>query len=139
MFHRTWASVNPVMDQYSPPELAELALLAGASMDTQFQYWISVTFAVVVASFVAGERLSRPMRLLAATLYLLASILLISRFLQFAQTTRIYEIALEDASSPSIAAGRLIVFTRFVLFALGTASALYFLLKAKKPRDGSST
>jgi len=124
------------MGQYSPAELAELALLAGASMDTQFQYWISVTFAVVVASFVAGERLSRPMRLLAAVLYLLASVLLISRFLQFAQTTRMYEIALADAGSPTASAGRLILFTRFLLFGLGTASALYFLFKTKKPREG---
>ncbi len=125
------------MGQYSPAEVAELALLAGASMDTQFQYWISVTFAVVVASFVAGERLSQPMRLLAAILYLLASILLISRFLQFAQTTRMYEIALEDTGNPTTSAGSLIPITRFLLFGLGTASALYFLFKAKKTQEGS--
>ena len=122
------------MGQYSP---AELALLAGGSMDTQFQYWMSVTFAVVVASFVAGERLSRPMRLLAAVLYLLASILLISRFWQFARTTRMYEIDLADAGTPTTSAGSLIPITRLLLFGLGTASALYFLFMAKKSPEGS--
>ena len=125
------------MGQYSPAELAELALLAGASMDTQFQYWLSVTFAVVVASFVSGERLSGPMRLLAAVLYLLASILLIFRFFQFAQTTHIYEIALADAGTPTASAGSLILITRFLLFGLGTASALYFLFKTKKTHEDS--
>ena len=122
------------MGQYSP---AELALLAGGSMDTQFQYWMSVTFAVVVASFVAGERLSRPMRLLAAVLYLLASILLISRFSQFARTTHLYEIALADAGTPTTSAGSLIPITRLLLFGLGTASALYFLCMTKKSHEGS--
>ena len=45
------------MEQYSPAELSELFLQAQALIDTQFQYWMSITFAVVVAGFVAGERL----------------------------------------------------------------------------------
>jgi len=37
------------MDQYSPAELLELYFLASSQMDVQFQFWVSITFAVLVA------------------------------------------------------------------------------------------
>ena len=48
--------------------------------DSIFQIWITLTFAVVVAIYVAGRRFDRPVYLLVSTLYALASAVLFTRF-----------------------------------------------------------
>jgi len=61
--------------------------------DSIFQIWITLTFAVVVATYVAGQRFDRPVYLLVSTLYALASAVLspgslAPRFRRF--TTNVY-------------------------------------------------
>jgi hypothetical protein len=120
------------MDQFSPAELAELALLSTATMDTQFQYWISVTFAVVIAGFVAGERLTRRMRYIAATLYVLATFVLISRFLDSAQVTGSFIDALAETGVDALSGpGSFTAGSRFLLFGVGSVAALFFLLSER--------
>ena len=60
------------MEQFSPAELAETAFLTRASMDDQFQYWISITFAAVAAVFIAGKRHTQTMRYVIVVIYALA-------------------------------------------------------------------
>jgi hypothetical protein len=48
--------------------------------DSIFQIWITLTFAVVVATYVAGQRFDRPVYLLVSALYALASAVLFTRF-----------------------------------------------------------
>ena len=43
------------MDQLSPGELYELILLGEASIDSQFQLWLTCTFATIVASVAARQ------------------------------------------------------------------------------------
>jgi hypothetical protein len=62
-------------------ELLQLFLDVNQDIDTQFQFWISITFAVLVASFVADERLSRMERLVVTALYLCAAMILLQRYL----------------------------------------------------------
>ena len=64
------------MDQIPTSDLLNLLLTQRASIDLQFQFWLSITFAVIVAGFVAGRRLDLKLRLLAAALYVLASALI---------------------------------------------------------------
>ena len=63
-------------------QLLELFLQVNADIDTQFQVWISITFAVLIASFVAGERLRRGARVALAALYLAAAWVLFIRYLR---------------------------------------------------------
>ncbi len=124
------------MEQFSPAELAELAFLARASMDDQFQYWISITFAVVAAAFIAGKRLTQPMRYVIAVIYALATLLLVSRFVNIAPTVLAVITALEEAGVDFIPpVGWTIVGSRYFIFGLGTVAALYFLLGELHGRD----
>ena len=61
-------------------ELLQLYMEVNQDIDTQFQFWISITFAVLVATFVAGHRLSRGGRAVIAALYLCGAALLLSRY-----------------------------------------------------------
>ncbi len=49
-------------------------------MDAQFQFWISITLAVLIASFVAGEKLSRGARVVIMVLYLAAIAVFFMRY-----------------------------------------------------------
>jgi len=49
-------------------------------IDTQFQFWLSITFAVLVASFVADDRLSRMERVVIALFYGAAATVLLFRY-----------------------------------------------------------
>ena len=73
------------MIQAEGGEIAEVQLLqlyldVNQDIDTQFQVWISITFAVLVASFVAGPRLSRVARLGIVVLYASAALILYMRY-----------------------------------------------------------
>jgi hypothetical protein len=123
------------MEQLSNAEIAELILLARSSMDTQFQYWISVTFAVVVAGFVAGDRLSQGLRYVVATLYVLASLVLVQRFYFTALSTAELGNRLVESGDPIFPpVGLSIQIPRVAVFALGTIAALYFLLLKRQRR-----
>jgi hypothetical protein len=62
-------------------DLFEIFLNVNQDIDTQFQFWISITFAVLVASFVADERLSRIERVVVTGLYLCAAAILLQRYM----------------------------------------------------------
>ena len=61
-------------------DLLPLLLDVNQDIDNQFQFWLSITFAVLVASFVADERLSRFERKVIAALYLCAATILLLRY-----------------------------------------------------------
>ncbi len=51
------------MESLSTAELIEIAMSMRESLDDQFQYWLTITFAVVVGSFIAGHKLNKNLRL----------------------------------------------------------------------------
>ena len=61
-------------------ELAQYALALLAEADAQFEFWLTVTFGVLVASFVAGDRLSKRRRILVAFFYVWASAIFYTRY-----------------------------------------------------------
>jgi len=63
-------------------QLLDLLMEVNQDIDTQFQVWISITFAVLVASFVAGHRLSMPARIGIALAYVAASAILYQRYMR---------------------------------------------------------
>ena len=64
----------------SEAELLSLYLDVNQDIDTQFQVWISITFAVLVASFVADDRLSRLERVVIAMFYGAAATIILLRY-----------------------------------------------------------
>jgi len=61
------------MDQITVAELLEILQNESASIDTQFQLWITITSAVLIASFAAREHFSFLMKVFVALMYALAS------------------------------------------------------------------
>jgi len=68
------------VNEISIAELIELLQNESASIDTQFQLWITITSAVVIASFVARHHLTFWMKTFVAVIYLLASSIIVLRY-----------------------------------------------------------
>ena len=115
------------MEDFSPAELAQLYFIREAVIDSQFQFWITITFAVIVASFVAGKRLSRRSRLVIAVLYSFAVMIPASRWWYVTADAAVFRDALSEIGValdfPAFTA-----ITRFIIFMLGTSATLIFLL-----------
>lgn len=116
------------MDGFSPAELAELFILEQSEINLQFEFWLTVTFAVIVASFVAGEQLVHKLRVAAAFLYILAVVVFLSRWYYAANDAELFKTALNEAgvamNTPWVT-----LFSRSLLVLLGTTATLMFLLK----------
>ena len=119
------------MQEYSYAELTEFLFLAQATMDTQFQYWVTLTFAAVVAAFLAGEALLSTVRILAAVLYLMASLVLILRFASAGLTTIDIQGFLDAANASVVNSFGLSVLPvlRMPLLIFGTVAVTYFLIR----------
>ncbi len=120
------------MDQMSTAELTELFLTMESAIYTQFEYWLTVTFAVVVASFVAGTRLNRnrKLRFGLALLYALSCVVLLSRWTYTGLDATDFRAALLE-SGVVLHTPWVTIISRLLLFALGTAAALYFLVSER--------
>ena len=118
------------MDQFSPFELTELFFSRESVIDTQFQYWITFTFAVIVASFVAGNRLNRRLRVVVASLYAIATIVVVSRWYYVGQDLVAFIAQLRE-HGVAIGIPWITIASRVVLVALGSSAAIVFLLSEK--------
>lgn len=121
------------MELISNAELVEIFLLSQENADAQFQYWLSVSFAVIVASSVAGERLNSKVRIWLTTLYLLAASIFIIKFLGAQSAIGMYyqEMSLRGLSNtnnvlPAFSTSIMIWFRRVLLVA-GTITSIWFL------------
>ena len=110
-----------------------------SSIDMQFQFWLTITFAVLVAGFVAGQRLNRGLRWLAALLYALASAHLMLRWM-YDGTVGQHWVEELNRRGVDIAIPWTAVFLRMALMGIGTISTLIFLVTASKygARRGAS-
>jgi len=79
----------------------ELSQLNGAQQQIvtdQFQFWMATTFAVVIASYTAGNRLALWARLSIAVLYAIAASVFFIRYLQAADLLGQILVQLSDAT-----------------------------------------
>lgn len=115
-------------------DLLELILAASGDIDQQFEFWLSITFAVLIASHVWGARLNPYVKWLLATLYVFASAILYLRYLlaiDFIVYVRdLYtQYNVNEPPSP----GSKISFLRQTLFIVGTIVTTIFVIN---PRAG---
>ena len=114
------------MEHLSISELLELTLLSEAAIDTQVQFWLTATFATIVAS-VAGRSLLTPkLRALILSLYLTATFVFVSRWFYEANDLANYQEMLDHLGFENAAPG-LTIIGRIVLMALGTCATAYFV------------
>jgi len=112
-------------------ELTSLALDLFRDMDSQIRFWLEATFAVLVAVFFAGTRLTRGMRRLVASLYLAASLLAGLRWVLTLRRNLAYRELLIDGGHADIPTDVWLLvpvnlLIAFIFFA-GVAGALHFL------------
>lgn len=116
------------MEAFSPAELAELFILEQSEINQQFEFWLTITFAVIVAGFAAGEKLAHNLRVVAASLYILSVIVILSRWYYAANDAEMFKSALNDVGV-LVQTPWVTLFARLTLVTLGTLAALVFLLK----------
>ena len=123
------------MDQIPTSDLLSLLLTQRGSIDLQFQFWLSITFAVIVAGFVAGRRLDFKLRLLAAALYVLATAHLGTRWMYDGGVGERW-VAVLVSRGVDIGIPWVSVYLRMAVMLLGTVSALVFLLRHDRREGG---
>lgn len=120
-------------------DLLPLFFDVNQDIDTQFQFWISITFAVLVASFVADERLSRLERGVITMLYLCAATIILMRY-NGALAHQRYVLALFTANGvPQPELPWIAGLLRFALFTLGSLVAALSVLFPRVGAKGSGS
>ena len=119
------------MESVSNAELMELIIILRSSLDTLLQFWLTTTFAVVAASFLAGPKLTFGFRVLVSLLYLLATLMVMSRWFSEGQEIFMLIEALQARDLPYGIPWASVVF-RSALILLGTVTALIFLYHNRK-------
>lgn len=103
-------------------------------MHGMIEFWVSATFAVIVARFVAVDRLSRRVLWVMAVLYAMATLLSFTRYMLLVNRVGIYQaelarLGLAPFEQPQPLAGTMAVLV-LGLYGAGTVAAIYFLLGA---------
>ena len=111
--------------------------------DSILQIWLTVTFAVIVASFLAGTRIGRSMYYLISGLYGLAALVLVTRFVSAAYQIFYYRDLLvangyEPWPVPTLVT-QIIGGGTFVLLSAGSIATLWFVHSVRKRAPGSDT
>ncbi len=114
------------MDQVSIAELIELLQNESSSIDMQFQLWITITSAVVIASFAARYLLSFWMRAFVAVMYTLASATIAFRYANDgSQFVFLHdELRIRGVEYPTFSDLR---FLRGLVYSFGTIATLVFM------------
>jgi hypothetical protein len=126
------------MESITSAELIELVLLQREAFDTQFQFWITATFAVIVASFAAGRRLSAKYRWVVALLYMLTTFMIFARWVHDAREMGLLLSEIQQRGIP-YTGPRVFAATKAVLMIFGTVTALVFLRQDSKSDRDSDT
>ena len=125
------------MNEISVAELIELLQNESASIDTQFQLWITITSAVVIASFAARDYLSIWLKTFIAVIYLLASSIIVLRYANDAsQFVFLHnELSNRGVDYPTVIDLR---FLRALVYLVGTFATLAIIFLKPKPKIDST-
>ena len=114
------------------------------AMDRIVEFWIGITFAVIVATFFAGNKLTRLMYALVTTMYGIVSAYLALRYLNASGKFTELQSQLISAGEwmPTGALNISVGFLSLAMYVVGTLGTLYFLLQTynqgKRSESGNS-
>ena len=116
------------MDSLAPAELLEITIALAEATGLQYQYWLAASFATIVATYSAGQKLNITLKTGIAFLYVLASVLFallyISNLIRFNLFTQQLAAHGIDFSSNF---GTAITVLRFLVWSVGTALTIWFI------------
>ena len=117
------------MESLTLVEILELLNSNLEHMNNQFENWLTITFATIVAAFAARNRLTNPMKYLVTGLYLLATFTCVSTYYTFVLgNLGLSELAVNlgrEESVPLVAGA-----ARISLVVLGVITTVYFIHKS---------
>ena len=117
-------------------ELIQLYDVVTGGVSAQFELWITITFAVIIASYLAGHRLAKSLQYLIAALYTAVSALLFLMLLSAVQFSQQFDGPNLGVSSESNLVLAVVVL-RIAVWMLGTIATIVFIFKGHK--DDAST
>ena len=123
-------------------EMVGLFIESTQALDSNFQFWLSITFATLVAAYLASERIPITLKIVAVVLYALVSTLFFARHLTMANTlfSLSEQIIALDSETYVVSTGEnafigLLYLITFVVGSLSTISYVLFVSR-KKGGDG---
>lgn len=122
------------MDSLTSAELLELLLLSEAAVDYQVEFWLTVSFATIVASFAARHLLTERIRWLVSFLYLASTFVFVSRWYYNAWDALMYNEVLASRGI-EMPVGYVSGVARMILFLAGTIATVYFLHARIEKKD----
>ena len=114
-------------EQLNNEELILLYDVITGSVNAQFELWITITFAVIIASYLAGHRLAKSLQYVIAILYTSVSVLLYLMLVAAVQLSAQF-----DASLASTNLFSAIALLRTSVWILGTIATIVFIFKGHK-------
>ncbi len=114
------------MEALSLSEAPELIRINEEAMSMQFQTWLTITFATIVAAFVGRHLLNRLMKWLVTALYLLSSLAVLAMAIYLAESNARLVLILTErdvAVSEPVFAGVVML----LLFLAGVGTTVYFI------------
>tara|TARA_R110002110_G_C13446529_1_gene716663 strand:+ start:1402 stop:1773 length:372 start_codon:yes stop_codon:yes gene_type:complete len=123
------------MEELTVAEILELIRINEEAMVIQFQTWLTITFATIVAVFAGRNLLTGLMRWLVTMLYMLASLAVTALSLYLAENNALL-VTILASRDVAVAAPAFAGITSFVLFLAGVGTTVYFI--HMKTNDESS-
>ena len=124
-------------EELTNEELIQLYDVVTGSINAQFELWITITFAVIIASYLAGHRLARSLQYIIATLYTAVSVLLYLMLLGAVQFSQQFDLNLGASSESNVVLS--VVVLRTVVWILGTIATIVFVFKGHKDDASNDT
>ena len=122
------------MEELTVAEILDLIRINEEAMVIQFQTWLTITFATIVAVFAGRNLLTGLMRWLVTMLYLLASLAVTALSIYLAENNALL-VTILASRDVAVAAPVFAGITSFVLFLAGVGTTVYFI--HMKPHDES--
>lgn len=124
----------------SEAELISLFLEASQSLDSNFEFWLTVSFALLVASYLVTERLPYAVLLLTMFLYIVSTALFMVRGITTGRTLTSIRDQLDAMKTETVlvSAGEnlFIAGLYFVIMITGTAATIVFVYwRFRKARE----
>ena len=121
-----------------PTDILEIVLLLREEAQRSFEYWLTISFAFIAATFFGRSLLQPRLALALGALYLLTVSLLFARYVVSGMTAdRYLELAVQQGAEPFVDS-TIVTNLRILVFLIGTSTAVWFLYSNAKVGDGDA-
>lgn len=119
----------------SAAETLEIVMFLREEAQRSFEYWLTISFAFIAATFLGKELLKPKIALAFGTLYILTVALLIARYvISGTSADRYLDLAIEYGAEPFVNS-TIVTYLRLLVFLAGTSCALWFLFLNSRDRN----